>query len=195
MKLMKLIILLLLSPLLLVLASPSAHAYSGYYYVIPNSVQLRECPAYECHAFLTAYQGERVEILERTGTGWSRVRFVDRSGWGWIPSDLLSYSPDLQTRPRATYYVNISSLTLRDAPSSNSRVLTTLHFNDPVEMLGVGASGWAQVRDLGSSLVGWVPPRYLSSEPSRYPKSPRRRRAPSRKAPPKEEPAEVPKAM
>ena len=193
MKLKKLIIPVVLSLLLLVLAAPAAHAYSGYYYVIPNSAQLRECAAYECRGLLTAYQGERVEILERTGAGWSRVRFVDRSGIGWIPSDLLSYSPDLQTRPRATYYVNISSLTLRDAPSPNSGYLATLHFNDPVEMLGVGASGWAQVRELRNSVVGWVPPRYLSSDPSRYPKSSPRRRAP--KAAPKEEPSEPPKAM
>ena len=193
MKLRKLMIPLLLSLLLLVLASPPVHAYSGYYYVIPNSAPLRECAAYECHAFLTAYQGERVEIMERTGSGWSRVRLVDRSGWGWMPSDLLSYSPDRQSRPMPTYYVNINSLTLREGPSSNSGVLTTLRFNDPVEMLGVGPSGWAQVRDLRSSLVGWTPPRYLSSEPSRYPKSPPRRRAP--KAAPKEEAPEPPKAM
>jgi len=194
MQLRKLMMPLLLSPLLLVLAGSSAQAYSGYYYVIPNSAPLRECAAYECHAFLTAYQGERVEIMERTGSGWSRVRLVDRSGWGWIPSDLLSYSPDRQSRPMPTYYVNINSLTLREGPSPSSGVLTTLRFNDPVEMLGVGPSGWAQVRDLRSSLVGWAPPRYLSSEPSSYPKSSPRRRAP-RKAAPKEEPAEPPKAM
>ncbi|OGR05622.1 MAG: hypothetical protein A3K23_01025 [Desulfobacca sp. RBG_16_58_9] len=193
MKLRKFIILVLLSPLLMVLAGPSAHAFSGHYYVIPTSAQLRECAAYECRGLLTAYQGERVEILERTATGWSRVRFVDRSGIGWIPSDLLSYSPDLRTRPGSPYYVNINSLALRDGPSPNSGVLTTLHFNDPVEMLGVGPSGWAQVRDLRTSVVGWVAPRYLSSEPSRYPKSSPRRRAP--KAAPKEEPPEPPKAM
>jgi len=184
-----------LSPLLLALASPLAHAYSGHYYVIPNSVPLRTCPSQGCDTLLTAYQGEKVEILERTGI-WSRVSFVDRTGIGWMPSDLLSYSPDLRTGPRATYYVNKSSLTLHDEPTPKSRVVTTLGFNDPVEMLGVGASGWAQVRDLRSSIVGFTPPRYLSSQPLRSPKSStRRRRAPAPKAPPKEEPPEVPKAM
>jgi len=192
-KLGKLMIPGLLGLLLLALAGPSAHAFSGHYYVIPTSVPLRTCASPGCDTLLTAYRGEKVEILERTTTGWSKVRFVDRSGSGWVPSDLLSYSPDLQTRAGGTYYVNRSSLTLHDEPNPNSRVLLTLHFNDPVEMLGVGASGWAQVRDLRTSTVGWVAPRYLSSSPLKHPKSPRRR-AP-RKAAPKEEPPEPPKAM
>jgi len=194
MKLRKLIIPVLLSPLILVLASALAQAYSGYYYVIPASAPLRECAAPECDVLLTAYQGDRVEILERTSTGWSRVRLVDRSGIGWIPSDLLTYSAGTPSKPVPTYYVNISSLTLHDGPSPNSNSLTTLHFNDPVEMLGVGASGWAQVRDLRSNKMGWVPPRYLSSVPLSHPKSSPRRRAPARKAP-KEEAPEPPKAM
>ena len=194
MKLRRFIFPMLLVPLVLVLAGTKAQAFSGHYYVIPSSAPLRTCASPGCDTLLTAYRGEKVEILERTATGWSRVRFVDRSGIGWLPSDLLSYSPDLQTRAGGTYYVNKSSLTLHDEPTPNSAVLLTLHFNDPVEMLGVSASGWAQVRDLRSSVVGWAPPRYLSAAPVRSPKSPPRRRAP-RKEPPKEEAPEVPKAM
>ncbi|MDD2903504.1 MAG: SH3 domain-containing protein [Syntrophales bacterium] len=194
MKLRKFLFPILLSPLLLALASPLAHAYSAHYYVIPNSVSLRTCPSHGCDTLLTAYQGERVEILERTGS-WSRVRFVDRSGIGWMPSDLLSYNPDLRTGPRRTYYVNKTSITLHADPSPDSRVLKTLRFNEAVEMLGVGASGWAQVRDLRTSITGWTPPRYLSSEPLRYPKSSKRRHRRAPKKPPKKEPPEVPKAM
>lgn len=200
MKLRKLIILFLLSPLILVLASSMAQAFSGYYYVIPTSAPLREYAAHGSDVLLTVYQGDRVEILERTGTGWSRVRAVDRAGIGWIPSDWLSYSPDLQAKPMPTYYVNTSSLPLRDSASPRAGVITTLHFNDPVEMLGVGAGSWAQVRDLRSNQVGWVPPRYLSSAPPSQPESSRRRRAPARKAAPKKEKAPTeapssPKAM
>ncbi|MEW6658216.1 MAG: SH3 domain-containing protein [Thermodesulfobacteriota bacterium] len=186
------ILAMVLCPLLLALTGHPAAAFSGHYYVIPTSAPLRLCASHGCDTLLTAYRGEKVEILERTATGWSHVRFVDRSGSGWILSNLLSYSPDLQTRAGGTYYVNKSSVTLHDEPNPNTRVLLTLHFNDPVEMLGV-SSGWAQVRDLKTSVVGWVPPRYISSSPLKYPKSPKRR-AP-RKAPPKEEPPEPPKAM
>lgn len=193
------LVLVLLSPLLLGLAGPSAHAFSGHYYIIPSSVPLRTCASPGCDTLLTAYQGERVEILEKTTTGWARVRFVDREGVGWILNDLLSYSPDLRTKPVSTYYVNRDSVTLHDEPNPNSNVLMTLRFNEAVEMLGVGASGWAQVRDLRTSKVGWVPPRYLSSAPFEYPRSTPRRRVPKKESPkkesPKEEPAEVPKAM
>jgi uncharacterized protein YgiM (DUF1202 family) len=200
MKLRKLIMPFLLSPLILVLASSMVQAYSGYYYVIPTSAPLREHAAQGSDVLLTVYQGDRVEILERTSTGWSRVRVMDRAGIGWIPSDWLSYSPDLQARPMPTYYVNTSSLILRDGPNPRAGVITTLRFNDPVEMLGVGTSSWAQVRDLRSNRVGWVPPRYLSSTPPSQPKSSRRRRTPARKAAPKKEKAPTeapasPKAM
>jgi uncharacterized protein YgiM (DUF1202 family) len=194
MKLRKLIISGLLGPLILVLASSMVQAYSGYYYVIPNSTPLREHPNSGSDVLHTAYRGDKVEILERTPTGWSQVRLMDRSGIGWIPSDQLSYSPDLRSGPMPTYYVNTDSLPLRDNATPRSGVITTLHFNDPVEMLGVGTSGWAQVRDLRSQQVGWVPPRYLSSKPVIKRKSSRRRRAPARKAAPKKEkaPGEAP---
>ncbi len=196
MKLRKLMIPVLLSTWFLLQTCPLAQAYSGVYYVKPSSVSLRECPANDCAALLTVYQSEKVEILERNSAGWSKVRLVERSALGWIPSDFLSYSPDLQDKPVSSYYVNISSLDIRDKPNPKANVLITLHFNDPVEMLGVGTSGWAQVRDLRSSVVGWAAPRYLSSAPLNSPKSSQRRRAPARKAAPKEEkeaPEETPK--
>jgi uncharacterized protein YgiM (DUF1202 family) len=185
-----------LSALVLLLASSWAQAYSGFYYVKPTEVSLRECPAYTCAPLLTVYQSEKVEILERTDKGWSKVRLAERSAIGWIPSGLLSYSPDLKDKPVPPYHVNISSLDVRDKPNPNANVIATLRFNDPVEMLGVGLSGWAQIRDLQSSMVGWVDPRYLSASPLSSPRSSPRRRVPARKAAPKEEkaPEEAPKS-
>jgi uncharacterized protein YgiM (DUF1202 family) len=195
MKLRRFIIPGLLGALLVFSASQSVSAFSGYFYVIPTSAPLRECAAPECDVLLTAYRGDKVEILERTSTGWSRIRLVDKTGIGWIRSDWLSFSPDLQAKPVPHYYVNTSSLALRDGPSPSGGVLTTLYFNDPVEMLGV-SSGYAQVRDLKTSKVGWVLPRYLSPSSLSTPKSSRRHRAPARKASPREEKApEPPSAM
>lgn len=190
----------LLIPALLIVgfglqAGPLAQAYSGVYYVKPSSISLRACPADNCAPLLTVYQSEKVEILERTSTGWTRVKLVERSAIGWIPSNFLSYSPDLQDKPVPPYHVNRSSLDLRDKPNPNANVVVTLHFNDPVEMLGV-SSGWAQVRDLRTSVVGWADPRYLSAASLSSPRSSHRRRAPARKAAPKEEkpaPEETPK--
>jgi uncharacterized protein YgiM (DUF1202 family) len=196
MKLGKLMVPAWLSLMLVLLACPPVQAYSGLFYVIPTSAPLRECASPGCAVLLTVYQGNKVEILERTPTGWSKVRLVDQAAMGWIPSDWLSISPDRQTVALPTYYVNSSSLPLRDAPRPSGGVLTTLNFNDPVEMLGVGKSGWAQVRDLKTSKVGWAPPRYLSETSLSSPPSSKRRRAPARKAPPQEKSApENPSAM
>jgi uncharacterized protein YgiM (DUF1202 family) len=191
MKLRTLLLTVLLSPLMLLLACPLAHAYSTYFYVIPSSAPLRECASPNCDVLLTVYRGDKVEILERT-SGWSRVRLVDKTGAGWILSDLLSYSPDLQVKAPPTYHVNTSSTPLLQHPDPDSTVLTTLHYNDPVEMLGVTA-GYAQVRDLRTSYVGWVLPRHLSSGDASPPRS--RHRRPAHKAPPKEKPPEPPSAM
>jgi uncharacterized protein YgiM (DUF1202 family) len=186
---------ILLSLLGLCLAVSLAHAYSTYYYIVPSRVTLRECAASNCGELLTVYQGERAEILERTSTGWSKIRLVDRAAIGWLRSDFLTYSPGTAPKAPPTYYVKSSSLGLRDEPNPDGNIVVTLRLNDPVEMLGVGASGWAQVRDLRTSTVGWVSPRYLSSSPVGYKKPPRRRRAPARKTPPKEEaPQEAPES-
>jgi uncharacterized protein YgiM (DUF1202 family) len=194
MKLTRLMVPAGLSLMILLLACPPVQAYSGLFYVIPTSAPLRECASPQCAVLLTVYQGDKVEILERTPTGWSKVRVVDRAAMGWIPSDWLSISPDRQTVALPTYYVNSSNLPLRDAPRPSGSVLTTLHFNDPVEMLGVGKSGWAQVRDLKTSMVGWAPPRHLSEKSLSSPPSSKRRRAPARQAPPPEKPS-PPSAM
>jgi uncharacterized protein YgiM (DUF1202 family) len=168
MKLRRLMIPVLLSLLVLLLASPSVQAYSGYFYVIPNAAPLRECASPNCEALQTVYKGDKVEILERTATGWSKVRLVDRpTGIGWIPSNLLSYSPDLKAVALPTYHVKVSSALLYLHPRPESQVLATLHRNDAVEMMGVGTSGWAQVRVRQSNLVGWIDPRYLSPGPPR----------------------------
>jgi uncharacterized protein YgiM (DUF1202 family) len=173
---------LLLGTLLVLAASQTVEAYSGYFYVVPFQVALRECASPECDVLLTAYRGDKVEILARTSTGWSRVRLVDKTGIGWMPSDLLSYSPDLRSTAPPHYYVNTNNLALRAHPTPQASVLAYLHFNEPVEMLGT-TSGYAQVRELKNSKVGFVLPRYLSQTPVKVRRSPRRR-APKPPKPP-----------
>ena len=82
MELRRFIIPAWLSLMLLLLASPPVQAFSGYFYVIPTSAPLRECAAPGCAVLLTVYQGDKVEILERTPTGWSKVRLVDQRRHG-----------------------------------------------------------------------------------------------------------------
>jgi uncharacterized protein YgiM (DUF1202 family) len=183
----KYIIPVLLGLLLVLSASTLVQAFSAYFYIIPASTSLRECPMGDCPVLLTAYRGDKVEILERNAA-WSKVRLLNRpTGIGWVPNNLISYSPDLRSGPPPHYYVNTETLQVHQHPRPSATVVTTLHFNDPVEMLGVGKSGWAQVRDPKTSVVGWAPPRYLSDSPVAY-HQPRRRRAPRKQAPAKKAP-------
>jgi uncharacterized protein YgiM (DUF1202 family) len=267
-------LILILMALTLLSACETPAPYTGppvvFYYVSPTMTFLRSCPSYgeECYVVETVYSGDRVELLERTDYGWSRVRLERTGAIGWMPSDLLSLSPlpptyyvsmssvylrdcadyncrarellhrgdrvekldqdyrgwwrvvSLRTRntgwvPAAAlspqpgppyYYVDVSSLALRAGPSTGTRIITTLHLNDRVEMLGLGPTGWAQVRDLRTNIIGWVAARYLETFPVAYPRSVPRKRAPAQKAAPEESqpapseqppkaPAPAPKAM
>ena len=95
------------------------------------------------------------------------------------------------------FYVAVSSLALRAGPSTGNRVLATLNLNDRVEMLGTNAAGWAQVRDLRTSIIGWVASRYLESFPVSHPRSVPKKRTPKKGTPHEEEPPAPakPKAM
>jgi uncharacterized protein YgiM (DUF1202 family) len=231
-----------------------------YYYVTPTTTFLRTCPSYgeECPILVQVFGGERVELLDRNGFGWSRVRLERTGNVGWILSDLLSFAPlpvtyyvayqnvylrecgdyncralelllrgdrvekldqdtrgwwrvtSLKTRtigwipasalsPRPGppfYYVNVSSLVLRAGPSTGNKALATLNFNKQVEMLGMGPTGWAQVRDTRTGLIGWVAARYLEAYPVPYPKTAPKKKSPAKKGAPGEEGAFAPpKAM
>jgi hypothetical protein len=93
--------------------------------------------------------------------------------------------------PPPLYFVNVSSLALREGPTTSAPMITTLNFNDEVELMG-SSDGWGRVRDIRRNLVGWASLRYLQPAPASRPHPvPPRRKAP---AAPKEEPKkEAPK--
>ena len=80
------------------------------------------------------------------------------------------------------FYVAVDGLALRSGPGTSNPILTTLSFNQQVEMMGTSAGGWFQVRDPSTGTVGWAASRYLQSTPASYPRS-----APARRPPPKKE--------
>lgn len=91
------------------------------------------------------------------------------------------------------YFVNVSSLALRTGPTTSSQMITTLHFNEQVALLGTDG-GWGRVQVVGRSLSGWAYMRYLQPVPANRPRSvPSRRRSTPKKETPK--PASTPKAM
>jgi hypothetical protein len=150
-----------------------------------RSVYLRNCADYNCTGLELLHRGDRVDKLDQDSRGWWRVRSFRTGNVGWIPAAALSIQPG-----PPYYYVNVNSLALRSGPSTGNRILTTLGFNQQVEVLGSGPGGWLQVRDARTNTIGWAYGRYLESFPVSAPRSAPKR--PSRKSAPEPETPKAP---
>jgi hypothetical protein len=84
--------------------------------------------------------------------------------------------------PPPLYFVNVSSLALREGPTTSAPQIATLHFNDQVQLLDT-SGGWGRVVDVSRDLTGWSYMRYLQPVPADRPQPVRRRRAPATKEP------------
>jgi hypothetical protein len=93
------------------------------------------------------------------------------------------------------YFVNVSSLALREGPTTAAPQISTLAFNDQVEILDM-SGGWARVRDVNRGLIGWASMRYLQPVPAAEPRAvPRRRPSAPKEETPKPPEAPTPKPM
>ncbi|MEW6386493.1 MAG: SH3 domain-containing protein [Thermodesulfobacteriota bacterium] len=164
------------------------------YYIASVNEYLRECSDYNCRPIEMLVRGDRVEKRDQDYRGWWRVVSLKSGNLGWIPVLAVSERPG-----PPFYYVNVSSLALRAGPSTANRIIATLGFNEQVEILGMGPSGWAKVRDVPRGIIGWVAGRYLEAFPVPAPRrAPVKKKAPAKKAAPEKEEApkpEAPKAM
>jgi uncharacterized protein YgiM (DUF1202 family) len=134
--------------------------------------------------------------LRRTLTGLALGVMALALFMGCVESGPLPPPPMVETPPPPPprlYFVNISSLALREGPTTAAPQIGTLQFNDEVEILET-RSGWARVGDARRDRTGWASMRYLQPVPADRPRTvPRKRPAPAPKEPVK--PAEPPKAM
>jgi uncharacterized protein YgiM (DUF1202 family) len=165
----------------------SYSAVPASFYVSLRNVYLRSCADYNCSTVELLHRGARVDKLDQDSRGWWRVRSFSTGNLGWIPAASLSIRPG-----PPYYYVNVSSLALRSGPSTGNKILTTLGFNNQVEVMGSGVSGWLQVRDTRTNIIGWVYGRYLESSPVSSPRSVPKPRSPSRKGAPELESPKAP---
>ena len=109
------------------------------------------------------------------------------------PPPVVVMEPPPPPLPPQLYFVNVSSLALRDGPTTAAPQIGTLQFNDEVEILET-TMGWARVGDVRRDRTGWASMRYLQPVPANRPRSvPRKRPAPAPKEP--ANPAPTPKAM
>ncbi|MGB8874445.1 MAG: SH3 domain-containing protein [Desulfobaccales bacterium] len=155
---------------------------SGYY-VAWTSVYLRDCADYNCRSVELLHRGNRVDRIDEDYRGWWRVRVVKTGLSGWVPAAAMATTPG-----PPYFYVAVDGLALRAGPSTGNSILTTLSLNSRVEMLGMNAGGWSQVRDLRTDRIGWAASRYLESFPVTYSRPVPRKRPAAKKE--KAEPAE-----
>ncbi len=157
------------------------------FYVTWNTVHIRECNHHNCRPLELLYRGDKVEKLDQDNTGWWRVMSLRSRTQGWIPAVALGVRPG-----PPIYYVAVSSLALREGPTTGARMITTLSLNEQVEMIDMAPTGWAKVRELRRGVIGWAAARYLEGYPVAAPRPvPARRRAPAKKE--ASQPEETPK--
>ena len=84
--------------------------------------------------------------------------------------------------PPSTFFVNVDGLALREGPTTAAPQITTLHFNDEVQLMGT-SDGWGQVLVVGRNISGWASMRYLQPSPAYSPRSVPRRERPAPKQP------------
>jgi len=103
--------------------------------------------------------------------------------------------------PPPVYFVNVSSLALREGPTTSAPMISVLHFNDEVELMG-SLHGWGRVRDIRRNLLGWAALKYLqpapATRPQYVPPKPTAPEPPTEEPPkeePKPEPTPAPKVM
>ena len=90
--------------------------------------------------------------------------------------------------PPPTYFVNVSGLALRDGPSTASPQISTLQFNDEVQLMDT-SDGWGRVLDVRRNISGWASLRYLQPSPAHRPHYVPRRETPVPTTP---KPSEIP---
>lgn len=93
------------------------------------------------------------------------------------PSPVVEVPP-----PPPIYYVNISGLALRQGPTTAASQISTLEFNDRVQLLGTDA-GWGRVLDIRRNISGWASLRYLQPSPASRPHAVPRHEKPAPKEP------------
>lgn len=96
--------------------------------------------------------------------------------------------------PPPIYYVNISGLALREGPTTASPQISTLEFNDQVQLMDTSA-GWGRVRDMRRNISGWASLRYLQPSPAYRPQYVPRYEKPAPRPSPKPSEPSAPKAM
>ena len=155
------------------------------YYANIAGLPLRKEPTTSAPEISTLQFNDEVQLLE-TRDGWGRVLDFSRNIEGWTAMSYLQPSPaqwprqfvqqerPAPKRPGKTaespiYYANINGLPLRKEPATSAPKISTLEFNDEVQLLET-KDDWGRVLDMRRDIEGWVPMRYLQTSRSQWPR-------------------------
>jgi uncharacterized protein YgiM (DUF1202 family) len=147
----------------------------------------------EVHLLETKDGWGRVLDVSRNIEGWTAMHYLQPSPAQW-PRQLLrqerpapkrpalkpsgnppqtSGAPVSKTAemppPAPIYYANIAGLPLRKGPTTSDREISTLQFNDEVQLLEI-KDGWGRVLDVSRNIEGWAAMRYLQPNRAQWPR-------------------------
>lgn len=114
------------------------------------------------------YRGNKVEVIKKLGD-WYEIKINGKIGYVFdyyltiVSGNLSTNSSSSNTTPTQKVefgvVVNVSSLNIRKSPSTNSRILGTLHRDDVVSILS-GNTGWFKIYYKGQE--AYVSANYVS---------------------------------
>jgi uncharacterized protein YgiM (DUF1202 family) len=132
----------------------------GPYFVTPEVTYLLDTPSYEGNVVSTLYRGDKLDLVDGSGSTWWRVELQRTGETGWVRKDLLS----LTSVGTVFYYLKEDSLPLLECPRSDCIPLQLLFRGDQVQRVEEGGQGWWRVLAIKGRSLGWVPASALTAD-------------------------------
>jgi uncharacterized protein YgiM (DUF1202 family) len=133
---------------------------AGPYFVTPAITYLRDTPGYGGNIVSPLYRGDKLDLLETSGSNWWQVQLQRTKETGWIRKELLSLTP-IGT---VFYYVKKDTLPLLECPRSDCITIMLLFRGDQVQRVEEGGQGWWRVLAIKGRSLGWVPASALTAD-------------------------------
>lgn len=131
----------------------------GPYFVTPEFTYLRDIPGYGGNIVSPLYRGDKLDLLDGSGSTWWQVELQRTGETGWVRKKLLSLTPVSSV----FYYVKEDTLPLLECPRSDCITIMLLFRGDRVQRVKGGGRGWWRVLAIKGRSLGWVPASALTA--------------------------------
>lgn len=105
-----------------------------------NGVRIRAEAHTAAKVLGSADKGDRLELLDDDGWGWSKVKANGVTGWMY--NNYISGAG--RSKPK-TVYCSGSYVNLRQSPSTNAKIVRQLNPGDTVTLVSINPDGWLDV--------------------------------------------------